>query len=124
MTRQREVRGKTNYHAGLAAEASIERHYVMRGHSVLARRWRGRSGEIDLIVSKDGVISFVEVKLARTLAQAADSLRPAQAHRIARAAEEFLGSQPAGSLTECTFDVGLADHAGACKVIENAFFVQ
>ncbi len=117
-------RGRSNYHAGLAAENRIADVYARDGHDLVARRWRGRGGEIDLVFRKDGVVSFVEVKQARDFAAAAESLRPAQMHRIACAAEEFLGSEPAGSMTECRFDVGLVDRRGAHHIIENAFPVH
>ena len=117
----RALRGKTNYYAGRAAETRIEELYVSTGHRVLARRWRGRSGEIDLVVQKDDVVAFVEVKHAASLARAAESLRPAQTIRIARAAEEFLATQPNGNLTDCTFEAALVDGTGRCEIIENAF---
>ncbi len=115
------VQGARNYHAGQAAEEQIERIYTAQGHEVLARRWRGTAGEIDLVTRKGDVISFIEVKSARDLARAAESLRPAQMRRIARAAEEYLATQPLGSLTACSFDVGFVDGTGACEIIENAF---
>ncbi|MCE8007581.1 YraN family protein [Aestuariivita sp.] len=117
-------RGRASYHAGLSAEDRIERAYTDDGHTVLARRWRGRGGEIDLVLCKDDVISFVEVKKARDFARAAESLRPSQARRIATAAEEFLATQPRGALTECSFDVGLVDQTGAYEIIENALLLQ
>lgn len=120
----RQHLGRSNYHAGLAAEARIERLYCDRGHALLARRWRGKGGEIDLVFRKDDVISFVEVKQGRDFARAAESLKPAQARRIFCAAEEFLASQPAGGMTECCFDVGLVDGTGACEIIENALLLH
>nr|WP_050929157.1 YraN family protein [Aestuariivita boseongensis] len=120
----RHHRGRSNYHAGLAAETCIERAYARDGHELIARRWRGQGGEIDLVFRKDDVLAFVEVKQAGDFDRAAESLRPAQMRRIAMAAEEFLGTQPAGSLTECRFDLGLVNRAGAHQIIENAFAVH
>lgn len=120
MIDQRQARGHVNYRAGQAAEQRIEQVYVTRGHTVLARRWRGQAGEIDLVCEKDGVISFVEVKQASSFAQAAARLKPAQMQRIFHAAEEFLGECPQGSLTDCTFDVGLVNGRGAYEIVENA----
>lgn len=37
-----------------------------KGFVLIARNWRCRFGEIDLIVERQGVIRFVEVKLRRT----------------------------------------------------------
>ena len=124
MTMARQHRGRSNFHAGLAAETRIEQAYTRDGHRLIARRWRGRGGEIDLVFQKDDVLCFVEVKKAGDFARAAESLRPAQMRRIAVAAEEFLGTQPAGALTECRFDVGLVNRSGAHQIIENAFAVH
>ena len=62
----------------------------------------------------------MEVKSARSLDRAALRLAPRQAARILSAAEEFLGSQPDGALTESRVDVALVDRQGRIEVIENA----
>ena len=124
MNAARQHIGTCNYHAGLAAETRVEQSYCDNGHVLVARRWRGSRGEIDLVFRRGDVISFVEVKKARDFARAAESLRPAQMRRIAQSAEEFLGTQRAGALTECRFDVGLVDQTGACEIIENAYLVH
>ncbi|MEM9522456.1 MAG: YraN family protein [Pseudomonadota bacterium] len=112
--------GKTNYHAGMAAEAAIVDRYGICGHIVLAERWRGRSGELDLVFRKDREIVFVEVKKSRDFATAARHLAPRQLRRIRAAGAEFLAGEPAGQDTECRFDVALVDAAGRIEVIENA----
>ena len=115
------LRGQTNYHAGLAAEDSVVRDYTRRGHSELARRWRGRGGEIDLIFREGARIVFVEVKKARSFAEAAERIGPRQIERLFAAATEFLGGQPDGLLTDIRFDVALVDASGAVEIRENAF---
>ena len=42
--------GATSYHSGLAAEGQVAAYYQANNHSIAARRWRGISGEIDLIL--------------------------------------------------------------------------
>ena len=37
--------GTTSYHAGVAAEDCVARHYVGLGRPVLERRWRGKGGD-------------------------------------------------------------------------------
>ncbi len=122
MTSAKQHRGRQNYCAGIAAEDRIEQVYLNAGHTCLARRWRGQQGEIDLIFQKDGDVIFVEVKQATDFARAVESLRHAQIRRIAATAEEFLGTQPQGALTNCRFDMGLVNRAGAYQIIENAFY--
>ena len=113
--------GRRNFHAGVAAEEIVARRYEAAGHRIVARRWRGQGGEIDLIACKDGALAFIEVKTSRDFARAVASLGVRQIRRIACAAEEFLGSQPAGNLTDCRFDLAVVDGRGACQVTENAF---
>jgi len=112
--------GKTSYLAGLAAEGSVERFYEQTGRPVLARRWRGQGGEIDLIArDKDGII-FIEVKKSRSFDQAASHLTPAQSRRIYATGSEYLANEPLGQDTPVRFDVALVDGMGQINVIENA----
>lgn len=115
-------RSQTGFHAGLSAEASVARDYERRGYRILHRRWRGQSGEVDLIaVGPSHEMAFVEVKKSRSFDHAAQRLAGRQARRICRAAEEFLETQPMGTLTDSRFDVALVDASGATQIIENAF---
>jgi putative endonuclease len=106
---------------GLAAEGQVETRYLKRGATLLHRRWRGQGGEIDLVLKDGDTVVFVEVKSSKTHAQAADMLRPRQVERLCLAAEEFLGTQPQGSLTPMRIDVALLDQDGRIDLIENAF---
>ncbi|MEP5732110.1 MAG: YraN family protein [Sulfitobacter sp.] len=119
--KNRHFRGKVAYHAGAAAENRIAEDYERRGFAVARRRWRGAGGEIDLIVRDGAGLIFVEVKQSRCLARAAESLSQRQMTRIYASAEEFLGTEPAGSLTDVRFDVALVDGQGDMQIIENAF---
>ncbi|WP_375257361.1 YraN family protein [Citreimonas sp.] len=119
-TGNRRARGTTGYHAGLAAEDAAVRDYERRGMPVLARRWRGRAGEIDLIARDGDTIVFVEVKTSRDFDRALSHLGPRQIARLCAAAEEYAGAHAAGTLTEMRFDVALVDGQGAVRVIENA----
>ena len=120
-TSTRHNRGRANFHAGIAAENRIAQDYERRGFAVARRRWRGRGGEIDLILRDGTGLIFVEVKHSRDFARAAESLTRRQMHRICASAEEFLGTQPGGSLTPVRFDVALVDGQGDMQIIENAF---
>ena len=110
----------TNYHAGQAAEANVAREYERQGMHVVHQRWRGRSGEIDLIMRRGDEVIFVEVKKSRSFHRAALRLQPGQIARLLSAGEEFLGGEPRGLLTDARFDVALVDVTGAVKIIENA----
>ncbi len=113
--------GKRSYQAGLAAETLVERHYERAGRSICARRWRGISGEIDLVARDGAEVIFIEVKQSKTHAQAVAHLSERQMTRICGAAAEFIGGEPAGQLTPVRFDVALVDGQGRIEILENAF---
>ena len=92
-----------------------------RNHGIAARRWRGKSGEIDLIMRQGETVVFVEVKKSRNFATAATRLGRRQMDRICASAGEFLSGEPRGQLTDVRFDLAMVNGAGAIQVIENAF---
>jgi len=113
--------GANAYHAGLSAEEAVARDYQRRGFTVAAQRWRGKGGEIDLILRDDAGLVFVEVKKSRDFARAAQRITQRQMQRICLSAEEFIAREPRGSLTPMRFDVALVDQMGQVEIIENAF---
>jgi putative endonuclease len=113
--------GLRSYHAGRVAEDQVAARYLRAGRTICARRWRGQSGEIDLIARDGAQVIFIEVKQARNFARAAESLSSRQMSRILSAASEFLADEPAGDLTDCRFDLALVDGQGRIEVLENAF---
>ncbi len=113
--------GTTSYHAGRIAEDLVANDYARRNHGLAARRWRGKSGEIDLIMREGETVVFVEVKKSRTFATAATRLGHKQIERIVASASEFLAGEPRGQLTDVRFDLAVVNGVGGLKVIENAF---
>lgn len=114
-------RGRMAYHAGLAAEDIIARHFKNNGHVIAAQRWRGKHGEIDLIVKKGNALVFVEVKQSKDFDTALSHVTPAQVRRLYATGEEYLGTLENSSLIDVRFDVALVDGQGAVKILENAF---
>lgn len=113
--------GSVGYHAGRVAEDIVAADYTKRGHTVAHKRWRGKGGEIDLIVRDADRVVFVEVKKSRTFAKAAARLSRHQMDRLCCAALEFVANEPRGQLTEMRFDLAMVDQVGAMRIIENAF---
>ena len=116
----RQRRGRVAYLSGLAAEDSVEREYLARGYRCVAKRWRGKGGEIDLVFRLSRQLVFVEVKAGRSHDAAMARITHRQAARIAQSAEAFLGTQAAGSVTDMRIDGGLVDRTGRVSILENA----
>ena len=114
------MRQARNYHAGLAAEEIVLRSYIGAGYLVLARRFRGLRGEIDLVLQRGEDVIFVEVKKSKSFEAALARIGAQQIARIHDTANEFLSAQPKGVLTEVRFDVALVDARGEVRVLENA----
>lgn len=113
--------GARSHHAGRAAEDAVARHYMARGGTIAAARWRSAAGEIDLIARDGPEVIFIEVKQSRSHAEAAEHLTPRQMARISRSAAAYLAGEPMGQDTPSRFDVALVDGMGRIAVIENAF---
>ena len=94
--------------AGRLAESFCAWHLRLRGYAILARRFRGPAGEIDIVARRGNAVVFVEVKLRRTVADALESVGPRQRRRIAATAGVFLASRPWLSGLDARFDVMLA----------------
>ena len=109
--------GMASYCAGRAAEDRVADLYERNGFEIVARRWRRRSGEIDLVARHGGKYYFIEVKKSRDWASALARISVRQLARIQSAAAEFLAQTPLGQDTECRFDAALFDRFGRIKVI-------
>lgn len=112
-------RGSTAFHNGIAAEEIAARAYMAQGGRVLERRWKVPEGEIDLIVSLDGLLIFVEVKSRKSIVAARRALLPAQQVRLIACAEQYLAKN-ADLNTACRFDLAALDHLGCIEIVENA----
>lgn len=77
------------YHFGLWAEMVAVLYYMFKGYMPVARRYKTKMGEIDLIVASGTQVIFVEVK-ARKRGDGMFPLHPAQLKRIQHAAMLFV----------------------------------
>ena len=97
-----------------------------RGYAILARRYRTRHGEIDIVCEHQGTIVFVEVR-ARASAEfgrAAESVTDAKKRKVSAMAVDYLARNEIVN-RPCRFDVVAVDNAmGALPeitVYPNAF---
>ncbi len=106
---------------GRAGEDLAARWYTQHGYRLLARNWRGPSGEIDLVVGRRRLVVVAEVKTRRSDAfgPAAAAVGPAKQRRLRRLAAEWLATTGVRGV-EVRFDV-VAITGGHIDVIADAF---
>ena len=112
---------------GKSGEDLACRELERRGYAIVARRFRVRSGELDIVARDGAVMVFVEVKTraGRRFGTAAEAVTAAKQRRIARLAHEYL-LRHRMSDCPCRFDVvSVHVDAGtpAVEIIRNAFDV-
>jgi putative endonuclease len=89
---------------GVEAEAMAAAFLEHNGLKILARNYRCRLGEIDLVAREGDTTVFVEVRSRRSSAfgGAAASITAAKRQRLLKAARHYISRQRA--LPQCRFD--------------------
>ncbi|MCC8017964.1 MAG: YraN family protein [Lachnospiraceae bacterium] len=107
---------------GAACEARVADRMQRQGYQILARNFRCRLGEIDIIAKKDGCIVFVEVKYRGDMSHGApqEAVDYRKQQRISNAASYYLYTRHCAPGTPCRFDVAAVSRDGI-YMIENAF---
>jgi len=84
---------------GRYGENLAARHLTAAGLSVLARNWRCREGEVDIVAREGDVLVICEVKTRRDIAFGTplDAVTPAKAARLRRLAVRWLADQRLGT---------------------------
>lgn len=110
---------------GLAGEDLACRELERRGYEILARRYRRRGGEVDIVAREGTTTVFVEVKTRDGLAFGAggEAIGAFKRRRMTRVALDYLARH---GLVErpCRFDVVVIEVSGLTPQIEvytNAF---
>jgi putative endonuclease len=116
----REARVRA-YRRGLFAETLAAFLLRLKGHRIVAQRYRTPVGEIDLVALKGRRLAFIEVKRRKTRDDAAWTIPTRQKRRIVRAAQYWLAGHPVYAGHDIAFDVVLAAPWTWPRYIENAF---
>jgi putative endonuclease len=112
---------------GESAERLAERHLVGEGLQILARNFRCRAGELDLICLNAQVLVVVEVRqrTGNRVAGPLESVNAAKRRRIRRATEFFRLGAPQWRHLRVRFDVvavqGAPDDEDAIDWVKDAF---
>ena len=76
---------------GKWAEDLVSRWYEQHGYVIVARNWRCRRGELDVVACKDGVLVVCEVKAraSNAFGTPAEAVTPAKQLKVRRATADF-----------------------------------
>ena len=94
---------------------------IVKGYRIVARRYRTRLGEIDLIARKGDLVAIVEVKARRTLAEAMEAIGSQSERRIEAAADMWLARQSDYARLSVRFDMVAVLPRRWPVHVENAF---
>ena len=101
------------------------RELERRGYEIVARRYRRRGGELDIIARDGGTMVFVEVKAreGRRFGEAAEAVTWIKRCRLTQVALEYVARQRLTGCA-CRFDVVSVQVGGGEPIVEvfqNAF---
>jgi putative endonuclease len=96
------------------AEQNAEQWLTRQGLITIARNWRCRMGEIDLIMLDNDILVFVEVRFRSSVQHggAAGSVDLRKQRRLIAAARHYLRLRPEAAQRQCRFDVIAVQPAG------------
>ena len=94
-----------NYRRGHRGEWLASLALIVKGYRIVARRYRTRLGEIDLIARRGDLVLIVEVKVRPTLMQAMEALAFTSERRIEAAADLWLTRQRDHARLSMRFDM-------------------
>jgi putative endonuclease len=110
---------------GRVAEDATARWYEAEGYTVLARNWRVREGEIDLVLRRGRTVVFCEVKARGSdrFGTPFDAVTRTKQQRLRGLAAAYLRAEPQPGCT-LRFDVAAVAPGGTApkvQVLEAAF---
>jgi putative endonuclease len=106
---------------GREAEMQAAAFLESRGLRILARNWRCRFGEIDLVARDANTIVFAEVRAraSRSFGGAAESIGYAKRRKLIAAANLYLSARRIDA--PCRFDAVLIESGGRIEWVRDAF---
>jgi len=93
------------YRRGHSSEWLAAAALMVKGFRIVARRYRTKLGEIDLIARRGDLVLIVEVKARKTLAEAMEAIARQSERRIEGAADLWLARQPDYASLSVRFDM-------------------
>lgn len=94
----------TGHRKGLLAEWRAAAYLRLRGYKILAKRYKTRGGEIDLVALRGTMLVFAEVKQRADFATGAEAIHARNQSRVRQAAELYLQAHPQYADCDMRFD--------------------
>ncbi|MCP4715555.1 MAG: YraN family protein [Deltaproteobacteria bacterium] len=118
----------TRKRLGLQGEEIAVEFLTKQKYKILARNYRCRYGEIDIVAQHKRVLSFVEVKTrsSKTYGAPQDAVGPVKQKKLSRVAQEYLQRHGLEN-SAARFDVvavTVSDAGYSVELIQNAFDVS
>ncbi len=115
----------TSYSKGVLAEKRAAMQLRLQGYQVLQERYKTKFGEIDLIVAKDNLVAFIEVKAHQSKAASLESVTEKSRRRIEQSALWFLSEYPEYNDFDMRFDVMIFKGGGIWgEHLDNAWMLE
>lgn len=112
------------YRRGHSSEWLAAVALMAKGFRIVARRYRTKLGEIDLIARRGDLVLIVEVKARKTLIEAMDAIRRESERRIEGAADLWLARQRDHAKLSLRFDMVAVLPWRWPVHVENVFYGQ
>ena len=112
----------SNYELGRRAELAALQRYIALGYQTIDRNVRRSAGEIDLIVAKESMVVFVEVKYRSThlFGLPTEAVGRRKQQKVRSAAAEWLTGQKK-KFSDLRFDVASVDKGLNVELYRGAF---
>ncbi len=111
---------KKAYRFGVFAETIIVIMLILQGYRIIARRYKTKVGEVDIIAKRSGLIAFIEVK-ARKNSDVYEVLTSSQMNRIERASSLFIAKNAELANLSMRFDLVIVKPWKLPHYIKNAW---
>jgi putative endonuclease len=119
--RRNQESGDGRKRLGARGEDAAALHLEALGYEIIARNWRSRLGELDLVARDGETVVFVEVKLRYEPYDPLDAVDGRKQHRLSRLAFDFL-SRHGMLAAPARFDVvGVEGRTLECVHVPDAF---
>ena len=110
---------------GRAGEDAAAAVYERRGFRIVARNWRCRLGELDLIVERGGLVVFCEVKARRgsRFGGGYEAVTALKQRKLRQLAEIFIATAhvPHGTVRFDVASVHIGARGASVELFEDAF---